>query len=403
MLLGGNYVNRFSIQGRSYKVIPQIERAERLTPDQLSQIYITGVGRPARAAVDVRDPEDHRRSRGSCKKFQQLNAVRDPGRDPAAGAARPGAQRSSRTRRGRSLPAGLHHRLRGRVAAAAHRGRRLPRDVPAVGDPDLPGAGGAVRELPRSVHHPRGLGAARRRRARCCSRSSGFTTLNIYSQVGLITLVGLIAKNGILIVAVRQPPAGDGDGQARRDRRGGGHAAAADPDDDRGDRRRSLPAGPRDRPRRGRAQQHRHHARERHGHRHDLHAVRRAVDLHAGGAHARRRRAGTDAEPAREREFTEAVDEGQVSEDGSSHGVSAFAAMVAAEPAFGQAGGSKPPAADARTIRADARRRRAPRHRQQPRSRRRPARHGSRGGASRRRPARRMARCSRPRSADRAS
>ena len=34
-LLGGNYVNRFSIQGRSYKVIPQVKRAERLTPDQL--------------------------------------------------------------------------------------------------------------------------------------------------------------------------------------------------------------------------------------------------------------------------------------------------------------------------------------------------------------------------------
>ena len=41
-LLGGNYVNRFSIQGRSYKVIPQVKRAERLTADQLSQIYVTG-------------------------------------------------------------------------------------------------------------------------------------------------------------------------------------------------------------------------------------------------------------------------------------------------------------------------------------------------------------------------
>jgi len=41
-LLGGNYVNRFSIQGRSYKVIPQVKRADRLTPDQLSKMYVTG-------------------------------------------------------------------------------------------------------------------------------------------------------------------------------------------------------------------------------------------------------------------------------------------------------------------------------------------------------------------------
>src|SRR5262249_23864142 len=41
-LVGANYVNRFSIDGRSYKVIPQVMRAERLTPDQLEHIYITG-------------------------------------------------------------------------------------------------------------------------------------------------------------------------------------------------------------------------------------------------------------------------------------------------------------------------------------------------------------------------
>jgi len=39
-MLAATMVNRFSIQGRSYKVIPQIKRAERLTPDQLSQIYV---------------------------------------------------------------------------------------------------------------------------------------------------------------------------------------------------------------------------------------------------------------------------------------------------------------------------------------------------------------------------
>ena len=46
ILLGGDYVNRFSIQGRSYKVIPQLKRTERLTPDQLERIYITGSAPP---------------------------------------------------------------------------------------------------------------------------------------------------------------------------------------------------------------------------------------------------------------------------------------------------------------------------------------------------------------------
>ncbi len=40
--MGGNFVNRFSIAGRSYKVIPQVQRAERLNPEQLKNIYVTG-------------------------------------------------------------------------------------------------------------------------------------------------------------------------------------------------------------------------------------------------------------------------------------------------------------------------------------------------------------------------
>src|SRR5246127_2893890 len=77
-MLGGNYVNRFSIQGRSYKVIPQIKRAERLTPDQLSQIYVTGsqnqlVPLSTFASLDTStQPRE-------LKKFQQLNAVRIQG------------------------------------------------------------------------------------------------------------------------------------------------------------------------------------------------------------------------------------------------------------------------------------------------------------------------------------
>ena len=79
-LLGGNYVNRFSIQGRSYKVIPQVKRAERLTPDQLEQIYVDRLAtsklrrrcRRSRALKTTTEPRE-------LKKFQQLNAVRIQG------------------------------------------------------------------------------------------------------------------------------------------------------------------------------------------------------------------------------------------------------------------------------------------------------------------------------------
>ena len=158
-LLGGNYVNRFSIQGRSYKVIPQVKRAERLTPDQLSEIHVTGPGGklvPLSTFATLKTTTEPR----ELKRFQQLNAVRIQGVIPPH-VSLDQALGYLETEARAILPQGFTHRLRGRVAAAPHRGQQLPRDVPALGDPDLPRARRAVRELPRSVHHPRGLGAAR--------------------------------------------------------------------------------------------------------------------------------------------------------------------------------------------------------------------------------------------------
>jgi multidrug efflux pump len=74
-LMSGNYVNRFSIEGRSYKVIPQLKRAERLTPEQLSDIYVTGSQNqlvPLSTFASLRTSTEPR----ELKKFQQLNATR---------------------------------------------------------------------------------------------------------------------------------------------------------------------------------------------------------------------------------------------------------------------------------------------------------------------------------------
>jgi len=77
-LLGGNYVNRFSIQGRSYKVIPQVKRVDRLTADQLSEIYVTVSQNkfvPLSTFASLKTTTEPR----ELKKFQQLNAVRIQG------------------------------------------------------------------------------------------------------------------------------------------------------------------------------------------------------------------------------------------------------------------------------------------------------------------------------------
>ena len=55
-MVGGNFVNRFNIDGRAYKVIPQIERSGRLTSDQLQKIYISGPGASSWAAQRGRHP-----------------------------------------------------------------------------------------------------------------------------------------------------------------------------------------------------------------------------------------------------------------------------------------------------------------------------------------------------------
>ena len=64
-LLGGNYVNRFSIQGRSYKVIPQVKRAERLTRRPALADLRPGLQRQARARSRPSPRSRRRPSRAS--------------------------------------------------------------------------------------------------------------------------------------------------------------------------------------------------------------------------------------------------------------------------------------------------------------------------------------------------
>ena len=73
--LGGNYVNRFSMDGRSYKVIPQISRTYRLNPDQLNTLHVSGPNGsliPLNLIASLEDSIEPR----SLNRFQQLNAIK---------------------------------------------------------------------------------------------------------------------------------------------------------------------------------------------------------------------------------------------------------------------------------------------------------------------------------------
>jgi multidrug efflux pump len=207
-LVGGNFVNRFNLAGRGYKVIPQVKRVERLNAEQLRSTYVKG---PAGQLVPLSTFATLKKTNGlrTLNRFQQFNAVKVSGV-----AIRPldealsflesesrkilpqgykldytGESRQLRTEGNKFLPSFvLALTLIFLVLAAQFNSFRDPLII-LLGSVPLAMFGALLFSFlkmpdPNTAFFTKGW----------------TTTVNIYSQVGLVTLVGLVSKNGILIV-----------------------------------------------------------------------------------------------------------------------------------------------------------------------------------------------------------
>jgi multidrug efflux pump len=195
-LLGGNYVNRFNLYGRSYQVIPQVPRQYRLTDEWLKRYQVRTSGGtlvPLSSVVSVGQSVQP----NALTSFQQLNSatlsgVPFPGR--TVGEAINFLKNTAQER----LPEGFSYDFQGESRQYVQEGSTLvitfvfaliiiylvlAAQYESFRDPLI-----ILIALPTAM-----FGAM-------LPLNLGLATINIYTQVGLVTLIGLISKHGILMV-----------------------------------------------------------------------------------------------------------------------------------------------------------------------------------------------------------
>lgn len=194
--LSGNHINYFSMEGKSYEVIPQLSRQYRLNPKQINDIYIktaTGDSIPLSTIISIKNTSQP----NSLTHFQQLNAA------TIKGLVMPGVSLGQglaflKTTAEKILPKGVSYDYSGQSRQFIKEGSALlatfffalviiflvlAAQFESFSDPLI-----ILVSVPMSI-----CGAL-------IPLNLGFATINIYTQIGLITLIGLISKHGILMV-----------------------------------------------------------------------------------------------------------------------------------------------------------------------------------------------------------
>lgn len=196
ILLGGNYINRFSVYGQSYQVIPQVLHSDRYNPEKIDGYYINtsdGNSIPLASIVNLKITTQA----NELYHFQQLNsatlsALMMPGKSITDGL------QFLRDEAKKILPAGFSYDYAGQSRQVVQEGYTmiytfifaliiiylvLAAQFESFRDPFI-----ILISVPLSI-----IGAL-------LPLHLGLATLNIYTGIGLVTLIGLISKHGILIV-----------------------------------------------------------------------------------------------------------------------------------------------------------------------------------------------------------
>ncbi|MGH7110985.1 MAG: MexW/MexI family multidrug efflux RND transporter permease subunit [Stellaceae bacterium] len=195
LLVGENFVNRFNLGGRAYEVIPQVPRADRLTPETLTRYYVnsaSGKPIPLSNLVSLKTTVDP----NALTQYNQLNsatfqAVPMPG-------VTIGQAVDFLEQQAKQMPLGFNHDYLSDARQYVREGNALTytfgfaliviflvlaAQFESLRDP-----------LVILVSVPLSLCGA------MFPLFLGLSTMNIYTQVGLVTLIGLISKHGILMV-----------------------------------------------------------------------------------------------------------------------------------------------------------------------------------------------------------
>jgi multidrug efflux pump len=194
-MLGGNYVNRFDLSGRSYQVIPQVPRDYRLTSDWLKRYELRTAGGqlvPLSAVASISQSVQP----NALTTFQQLNSA------TLSGVPFPGRTLGEvidflRAKAVEILPEGFSYDFQSESRQFVQEGNSLvltfvfalvviflvlAAQFESFRDPFI-----ILVALPTSI-----FGAL-------LPMSFGAGTVNIYTQIGFVTLIGLISKHGILM------------------------------------------------------------------------------------------------------------------------------------------------------------------------------------------------------------